>query len=395
MNRRAFLAAAAAAAAGPAWGGGGVSRREATLGLLYGSAVGDACGGPYEFQPRRVEGDRRLDAMAWDGPLTAEQVTRLSRELPMVAYGPTRPGVEPYGQWTAEAPAGTVTDDTRHKMVCVDAVRSAGASPTAEAMAEAVLRFDAGPATKPVRDEALREYRSAARWVLGDRGGDARPPSRLWSGLANCSGQMFLLPLAVANAGRPVAAYRAAYEANVVDADAAKDGVSAVVAGLAAVLKADVDLSPAGRWRLFIETVRRTDPYDYAAVPFAGRTLDWVLNETRAAVAAAGRNARDAFDGLVDHFRPRMGWEWDFTLAVAIASLDLTECEPAAAIHLCLAFGRDTDSYAQLAGAIGGAVRGVNAFDAAHRRLVRDGLRRDYDTSVEEWADVLRKAAGR
>ncbi|HMO66007.1 MAG TPA: ADP-ribosylglycohydrolase family protein, partial [Verrucomicrobiota bacterium] len=88
-------------------------------GLLLGAYLGDALGGPVEFQdpdkvqalpdpPKRWGDDEILDA-----PARAAAAARLR----LRPYAPLRPVSESYGQWGTNCPPGTVTDDSRHKLV--------------------------------------------------------------------------------------------------------------------------------------------------------------------------------------------------------------------------------------------------------------------------------------
>ncbi len=47
----------------------------------------------------------------------------------------------PYGPWPARAPAGTVTDDTRHKIVLMRALRSAASSECWPISSQALVHF--------------------------------------------------------------------------------------------------------------------------------------------------------------------------------------------------------------------------------------------------------------
>jgi len=77
----------------------------------------------------------------------------------------------------------------------------------------------------------------------------------------------------------------------------------------------------------------------------------------------------------------------NFAACMAIAQL--CRYEPLASIQLALEFGHDTDSTAQLMGAMMGAVYGAAVFPTPLRQLVTQRLRLDYDEDLQEWVDFL------
>ena len=236
--------------------------RAHALGLLYGSVLGDALGGPIEF----LDADTTTGlcgARRWpdDRRLTPDIRGTLASTIPLLDYARLRPDPAPYGPWRRSARPGTITDDTRHKIVLLRALRrslEAHRSLTAEDIALGFLEFrpegmDAA-SIETLVEEGLREYRLAARWILGERDRSvARPVERLWGGVDNCSGQMMFPPLAIAWAGMPVRAYEQTFALDFIDTPMAKDITAAIVAGLSAVVGTEsLDLSPEQRWRLLL-----------------------------------------------------------------------------------------------------------------------------------------------
>ncbi len=373
--------------------------RAHALGLLYGSVLGDALGGPIEF----LDADTTTGlcgARRWpdDRRLTPDIRGTLASTIPLLDYARLRPDPAPYGPWRRSARPGTITDDTRHKIVLLRALRrslEAHRSLTAEDIALGFLEFrpegmDAA-SIETLVEEGLREYRLAARWILGERDRSvARPVERLWGGVDNCSGQMMFPPLAIAWAGMPVRAYEQTFALDFIDTPMAKDITAAIVAGLSAVVGTEsLDLSPEQRWRLLLDTMRRTDPYGFGQVPFAGRQLDrWMDAAERFARASDGRPKR-LYHLLETEGQPTYWWDAHFTLLVPLSMLHLTNFDPLAALHLTLDFGHDTDSYAQLLGAWIGAVHGVDLFPDRWKRAVDAGLQRDYSERIEEWVHRL------
>ena len=379
----------------------GTSRVE---GMLIGSLIGDALGGPIEFLDSRRVRDLMPGARRWKSSQTidADLLEELASTLSMESYVELRPEAAPYGPWKRRAERGTITDDSRHKIVLLRALRATLAEGRTELaatdLADAFLTFQPMAGRKPeaalkaLVDEGLREYRYAANWLLGQRDPEvALPVERLWSGISNCSGQMALLPLAAAYPNAPDQAYRATHAVNFIDAPIARDIVSAMNAGLAAVL--DAEGESLERWERLIVAMRETDPYRMREVPFAGRPLDrWLDLASSIAQRSAGRPAK-AYELLETEGKPVYWWDAHFTLLVPLTMLMLCRYNALAAMHLTLDFGHDTDSYAQVLGAMAGAVHGKDIFPASMISAVKIRLAADYGESIEDWARTLNQAS--
>jgi ADP-ribosylglycohydrolase len=382
------------------------SQRDRMLGLLYGGLIGDALGGPLEFSKAAASEKRLANVRTWDDEriLAASDRERMSNSIPLHEYSRLRPDTAPYGPWIADAPAGTLTDDSRHKIVLLRALQAANEKerPLRQTdLAEAFLSFepkmseqsaDVGtPQTKALNEEGFREYRYAARWLLGERDLElARPVERLWSGVNNCSGQMMFPPLSIRYSGEPEKAYRRTFELDFIDAPVARDFAAALNAGLAAALDADLDsASPQDRWTKLLEAMRLTDPYKFREVPFAGRQLDRWLDRIPDWLDRAANRPKVLFEILETEGKPVYWWDAHFTLIVPIAILHLCKFDPLAAMHLTLDFGHDTDSYAQVLGCMIGAVHGISVFPPSHVRAVRSRLFEEYGESLEQWVEHL------
>ncbi|MEM7477416.1 MAG: ADP-ribosylglycohydrolase family protein, partial [Planctomycetota bacterium] len=185
---------------------------DAARGLLLGGLIGDALGGPIEFLEPRPQQTGLTDARSWaaDKALDLKLLQELAANVPLLEYKTLRPETAAYGPWVKSAPAGTLTDDSRHKIILLRAIATAEQEKVplnAMHLAQAFLDFSPiMPADKQealaleeLVEEGLQEYRFAARWLLGERDlAKARPIERIWAGVNNCSGQMLLPPLALA-----------------------------------------------------------------------------------------------------------------------------------------------------------------------------------------------------
>ncbi len=376
--------------------------RNRSLGLLYGGLVGDALGGPLEFSRASADEKKLIDARSWpeDRQISNADLERCAESLPLHGYEDLRPNSAPYGPWRERAPAGTLTDDSRHKIVLMDAIREAhkrGLEITPEDIAHSFLNFQPvathGDESNlmVLNEEGFREYRYAARWLLGDRVLQrARPLSRLWAGVNNCSGQMMFPPLAVRFAGDPDQAYRTTYELDFIDAAIARDITSSFVAGLASLLSVDMDGSPSQqRWTTFLAGMRDTDPFRYRDVPFAGRQLHRWLSKSEEFVERAAGKPKRLYELLESEGQPAFWWDAHFTLLVPLCMIRFCDYNPLAALHLTLDFGHDTDSYAQVLGCMIGAVHGKDVFPLDMLDAVSQSLKSDYGESVSEWYETL------
>jgi len=381
--------------------------RDRVHGMLLGAAIGDAVGGPVEFQSYQSVRSVLPDCRAWatDRVMNAAEIERLAADLPLLSYERWRPKAEPYGQWSDDAPAGTVTDDTRHKMVFISAVRrsmrqsaqqSVAGAGTAVSRAALVKEYASinlvrefgDPRYADLREESFREFSLAANFELGKLD-QAFPPERIWGGLPTCCGQMILTPLAAIHAGEPVAAYRAAFELGFMDQGTAKDTNSAIVAGLSKALVLDAGLSLDQAFAGVRKTLLETDPYRYHDVPFIERPIKrWMDHAEQCEADCAGRPGV-LYDCLKQTLQPFYFWEARFTFGAAWALLKHCRWNGLAAMHLAMDLGHDTDSVAQLIGQFYGAIKGAGAFPERLRQPVIKRLKADYGVSLDDWTELL------
>ena len=373
--------------------------RDRIAGMLVGSMIGDAAGGPVEFRDPAELAEWLPAARGWpaDDRLTPKRIAQLERSFRLLPYAELRPEPAPYAQWTANAEPGTVTDDTRHKIPLFDALgnaRAADGFPISQRdLARAYADFPKSPRIRKrthyhaLCAEGFHEYILAARWVLGERDPRrASPPARLWGGVATNAGQMALLPLAGARAGDPDAAYRAAFSLGFMDNGPAKDINAALVAGLAAALAGRSDPDA---WPAIEQAMTSVDPFGYGRMPYVERpTTSWLRVAASIARRAEGRPAR-LYRLLETDGRPRYYWDAHFVLVCTFAILRFCDYSPLGALQLALDFGHDTDSTAQLIGAFVGAVHGPEVFPEHARRQTVDRLRADYDEELSDWVALL------
>lgn len=374
-------------------------------GLLLGSLIGDALGVPIEFQPTDNLRAVMPDARNWPASerLDDERKRDLAGRLRILPTIPYRPTAEPFGVWSDQPALGSLSDDSRMKIILMRAIRAANAQKRELEPADIARQFihfqpHTGRTTpdkiEDLIQENLSEYRMASTALLSEKA-PATPGDRIWGGVDNCSGQMMFPPLSILDAGKPTSAYRRCYALNFIDTPAAKDIIASINAGLSAVLTKKVLTQPASvRWKTLIQTMRSTDPYGYADVPFVGRRLlHWLDLAESIADRSNGRPAT-AYRLLETEGKPVFFWDAHFTLLVPLTMLHLCNFDPLASMHLCLDFGHDTDSYAQLLGALIGAVHGPGVFPSSITAPVVERLHEDYGESIDDWTHTLSVAQG-
>jgi ADP-ribosylglycohydrolase len=371
--------------------------------MLLGSLIGDAAGGPVEFcNPEEITSYMPATRnWAHDRKLNSDAITKLADSFQLLSYEKLRPDAAPYGQWSVKAPPGTITDDSRLKIILFNTLRQARDKKTfpinSRDLAQQFLDFEKTaaiqhrPAYQKLCEKSLRELIKSARWVLGERKlSAALPPERLWGGVATNVGQMVLLPLSALYPGRPSDAYLATYHLGFFDNGPAKDINSAAVAGLAAALTTPVnDSNQMSAWNHVIETMKKTDPYQYSKIPWVGKpTVHW-LDFAHSAVERANNKPKRLFEILENEGKPYYWWDAHFIFASAFAILEFCRFNGLASLHLALDFGHDTDSAAQLIGAFVGAMYGTKVFPEKMRLQVTTQLQKDYDQSLCEWVELL------
>lgn len=344
-------------------------------GLVYGSLLGDAIGGPTEFAADPL----RTPTILNGGRLDAEGIRRLGEHLTLRPY---RIEAAPYGPWTDRATVGTITDDSRMKSIFFQS-RAWEDSLPSQALAHAFLSYGAEFQGRQaaLNDQWLKEFRYAAKWHLGETGG--LPPDRMWAGKPSMAGQMCLLPLAAIRPDDLSWTYKSAFEMDFFDTGMARDFQAAIVVGLAKALQEGSD------WDQVEEAMRRIDPYGYGRADFSQRKVNTWLDFAHEAVRKANGRPLVLFEILERDLQAETWWECWIPLVVTVSCLEMTSHDPLAAMELARQFGHDTDSYLQLLGAFVGALYGVDVFPENQVQRVKDQYREDYGECVEDWLAIL------
>ncbi len=103
-------------------------------GMLMGSAIGDAAGGPVEF----VDPPKRSYWTTSDQRMTREGINKLGSLFKLRPYPKD---VEPFAQWESYGPEGTITDDTRFKLILFNTLKNYNGELSQQNFARSVLDF--------------------------------------------------------------------------------------------------------------------------------------------------------------------------------------------------------------------------------------------------------------
>lgn len=115
-------------AADPATKQANDSLRDRIAGMLIGSLIGDAAGGPIEFKTHEElsQHDTSIKRWAAEEVLDDDSLRDRATAFELIPYDKIRPDTHSYGPWTKNGPAGMLTDDSRMKIIllCHSAGRS-------------------------------------------------------------------------------------------------------------------------------------------------------------------------------------------------------------------------------------------------------------------------------
>lgn len=372
-------------------------------GLLYGTFIGDALGGPIEFQGHEQIQATPHPPKRWkEGELINEAELKAAAErIYFREYKYLRPVPEPYAHWSTNAAPGTVTDDSRHKFILMHCLRKAKQQnkfPVSDKdLARAYMEWSSSkkvlshPGYDTLVNQWLDESYKAINWVLGSRKiGDAYPAERLWNGLPTCYGQMALTPLAALYPGDPRKAYQSTYNLAYFDNGFAKDMIGVINAGLAKALTLDPEkMTNEQLWTEVFNTIRNTDPYNYKSIPWCERAVDHWLNVVDTIVNRANGSPARLFDQLEKEFMYTTKWEAQVPFVVIFSCIKICNYDPLAALELSIEWGWDHDSYAQLLGAFIGALYGPGLFKQEWKTTITKRLAADYDENIDEWVRTL------
>ena len=158
---------------------------------------------------------------------------------------------------------------------------------------------------------------------------------------------------------------------------------AALVAGLARTLQPD------GSWENFTETLIHVDPYGYNETLYVERELTKWINRAHQFAAKADGNVATLFTILESKLQTTYWWEAWVPIVVVLAVAEVAEYHPMASMQIIMEFGHDTDSYAQVMGAILGAIHGKEVFPKEMRYTVNLRMRQQFGQNIDDWMRLI------
>lgn len=358
------------------------------LGMLVGSAIGDAMGAPTEMWSREAI---TLEYGFVDG------LDSMIRET------------SPEGTWKPNLPAGGTTDDTRWKNLTVDYLISQK-STTLDAKQFAVhtlnvynaslekLKKTEGSQVEPF-ENALQEANWLSEWakvatpyVENNLGGYADSLSKFYGGEMVCAGLLYSSALGVFYPGNPREAYQEAYKLSLFDLGYARD-----LTGLAAAMTAAGMAPKAGKEALL--AALRLDPSGYFQSRLVGRTSHKLMKDALN-IVREGRKLDSLPTGMqskspalayaygqLDERQQDMPFHAGEIYLQSLTAMLYADFDFKNTLIFLTNYGRDNDTTASLAGGILGAWYGYKGLPVSERekvvRVTREALGMDLEKQAE------------
>jgi len=377
------------------------------LGMLVGSAIGDAMGAPTEMWQR----DNIQTEYGFVNKL--DDMTRAP---------------SPEGTWQMNLSAGGTTDDTRWKGLLTDFIiqegsgfyQKGGSNPYhfAEFIVDtykekikdlkAVDSFDPAPF-----EEALMKMSWLQEWAVvakpfseKDLEGYAYALNHFYGGEPTCAGMLYAPMIGLVHPNNPAAAYQSAYRLGIFDLGYARDITGLTAAMTAAALKEDA--APQD----ILNTLRDIDPNDFFKSRLVGRSAQRFYQDARYAVAAAKKMTKtdidlaeinlpyqgkdtlyfaqmqQLFDAL-DAKNQDMAFHPGEIHQINLTALLFTNFDFEKSIAFVTNYGRDNDTVAAITGAILGALHGFNSLPKKSVEQVLSVNKAQLGIDLEEMAEQL------
>jgi ADP-ribosylglycohydrolase len=281
--------------------------------------------------------------------------------------------------------AGTVTDDTRLKVILCQAIRADGDLPLRGDFLKALA--DAYYASQTELWQGFLE-----EYVLGGLYGDEK---LIWGGQPTNGFIMANSPLGLICPCDPSTAFRLSFQLDFISDGYARYSSAIAAAAVAAALRPGANatrvieeaLSAAQAHRREGQLTRQWKWYEHV----------FQLNERLIGTAMEIAERHNDVLAIRAEFYERLnagplGSEAAQSLAVALGMLVAAKGDLEQAIIGCVNYGRDNDSYACIAGSIAGAIAGTRAIPSEWRAGVeRANPEMDFSVIARHLADVVTK----
>lgn len=381
------------------------------LGMLVGSAIGDAMGAPTEMWSRyniQVEYGHvnSLDAMV--------------REP------------SPEGTWGFNLPAGGTTDDTRWKVLLGDYLVQQGASLYEEEGANPFpfARFVVAAYEKEIQglketksfdpvpfEQQARRMAWLQEWAIVAKAFEEKEVesysyalNRFYGGEMTCAGMLYSPMIGLAYPGDPQGAYKSAYRLGIFDVGYARD-ITALTASLVAAA-----MDPSLSSDSVLAVLKDTDPMNYFHSRLVGRASYRVFRDARYITFEAQNLRKDQVDisrlqlpfagrdtlrmariqkayEMLDQKNQDMPFHAAEIHLINLTALMFSDFEFLPALEFVINYGRDNDTVGAITGAILGAYHGFNALSLSEKQVVlttnRDRLGIDLEQVAEQLTEMM------
>lgn len=373
------------------------------LGLLVGSAIGDAMGAPTEMWHR--DQIRIQDGYVSD-------LTTL--------YRPD----SPEGPWEDFMEAGSTTDDTRWKYLTTKFLTQKGNIPDslnakdfADFLVERYLNemkvlknieaFDPEPIEKQLKQmNWLQEWAKVAKpYAEGDIDKYSYARDRFYGGEMSCAGMLYAPMIGGVYPANPNRAYLEAFRLGIFDIGYARDITALTSAMTARAMKPDVTFNE------ITAVCYEIDPLRYGNSRLVGRLAYQSYQTVRNIVAEAKKietpsdKPLRSFTGtavelaqlnkayeLLDNHLQQIPFHAGEVHLINLAAIEFAEGDFQKAVEFTVNYGRDNDTVAAVTGAILGAMHGFEKLPKALREKTLATSKNVIKIDLEELARELTAA---
>jgi len=312
-------------------------------GALVGAGIGDAMGGPVEF---------------WHHKKIIEKFGKVDTLMPYDRQP------NPHGPW--KTTAGTYTDDTRLNKLFCKAVIDKKSAPTDKDLARAIIGYyHSAPEGLP--KQWIEEYYFKAVY---------REDKNVFGGQPTNGGIMAIAPFGVINPCDPLKALTDAYDALFIVEGCSRYSAAIAAAAISSAMKPGSTVDSVINDSLKAVRVHKshvegklwpaTDLYQHVC-----EKNEQLINKGME-IAKKHGNPYTLRDELLGNIQQQFGPDGSESLAIAITMFYAAKGDYVESIKGAVNCGRDNDSSASVAGAIAGALNGI-------------------DKIPSEWVDLVEK----
>ena len=358
---------------------------EKMLGMLVGSAIGDALGAPTEMWHReKIQAHFNF----------AVEMRDTIREA------------SPEGSWSLNAPPGTTTDDTRWKQLVAQYVASGedgDFTPTPRSFATFLvdaqdryykeLNAIEGNDLDAYHDSMqkllwLKEFVSVSEaYLTGDLDIYATSQNKFYGGDLACPGLLFCPVIGAVYPNDPDTAYETTYKLSIFDIGYGRD-----ISGLAAAMTAAA-MAREPDPESVLQVIWQVDPHKFFEARILGRIPYRIYEDARMIVHDARMiepeteldaeqleilQMTKAFEGL-DEIRRQHQFHVGEIHLVNLTTILFADWDFERAMRFVISYGRDNDTTAAVTGAVLGAYHGI---DGLPERWVTCVLERNLEMGI-------------